>query len=87
MPESRQSINARCGRCSASPTKYLLEENPGLAQSLAWRDPYLDPINHIQIRLLQHNRQAGPEEMPDNPYLDPLLRSINALAAGMRNTG
>ena len=72
---------------SIADSKYLLEQNPSLAQSLAWRDPYLDPINHIQIKLLQHNRELGSEEVADNPYLDPLLRSINALAAGMRNTG
>jgi phosphoenolpyruvate carboxylase len=72
---------------SIADSKYLLEESPSLAQSLAWRDPYLDPVNHIQIRLLQHHRAFEAEEGSDNPYLDPLLRSINALAAGMRNTG
>jgi phosphoenolpyruvate carboxylase len=27
------------------------------------------------------------DEREDTPWLEPLLRSINAIAAGMRNTG
>ncbi len=69
----------------------LLEENPTLAQSLERRNPYLDPLNHIQITVLHRYRQALREHGADSPeaetWLRPLLRSINALAAGMRNTG
>ncbi|MFZ1830431.1 MAG: phosphoenolpyruvate carboxylase, partial [Candidatus Competibacteraceae bacterium] len=69
----------------------LLEENPTLAKSLERRNPYLDPLNHIQIALLPRYRQALREHGADSPeaetWLRPLLRSINALAAGMRNTG
>ncbi len=61
----------------------LCAELPSLALSLARRDPYLDPINYIQITLLRRTRREGP----DSPWLDPLLRSINAISAGMRNTG
>lgn len=62
----------------------LLEESPELAISLNQRNPYLDPLNHIQVVLLRKLRQ---EESSDSPWLEPLLRSINAIAAGMRNTG
>jgi phosphoenolpyruvate carboxylase len=62
----------------------LLEESPELAISLNQRNPYLDPLNHIQVVLLHKFRQ---EEAVDSPWLEPLLRSINAIAAGMRNTG
>jgi len=68
----------------------LLEENPTLVLSLERRGPYLDPINHIQFTLLRRHRQsldAKPGEAQATPWLEPLLRSINALAAGMRNTG
>ena len=63
----------------------LLEEMPDLAISLAHRNPYLDPLNHIQVVLLKNLRDAQGEG--DSPWLEPLLRSINAIAAGMRNTG
>jgi len=62
----------------------MLEESPELAISLNRRNPYLDPLNHIQVVLLRKLRQ---DEAPDSPWLEPLLRSINAIAAGMRNTG
>ncbi|CDI03506.1 Phosphoenolpyruvate carboxylase [Candidatus Competibacter denitrificans Run_A_D11] len=69
----------------------LLEENPTLAKSLERRNPYLDPLNHIQVTLLLRYRQALRDQGADSPeaekWLRPLLRSINALAAGMRNTG
>ncbi|MFP4683435.1 MAG: phosphoenolpyruvate carboxylase, partial [Ectothiorhodospira sp.] len=67
-------------------TGTLLEENPTLALSLMRRDPYLDPLNHIQITLLRR-RRGGQTPEEDDPWLSPLLRSINAIAAGQRNTG
>jgi phosphoenolpyruvate carboxylase len=54
---------------------------------LARRNPYLDPLNHIQIALLKRYRQAPGSDTSPSAWLDPLLRSINAIAAGMRNTG
>ena len=65
----------------------LLEENPTLQLSLQRREPYLDPLNHVQITLLQRYRDEGLEEEEREQWLDPLLRTINAIAAGMRNTG
>ncbi|MCG5510901.1 phosphoenolpyruvate carboxylase [Ectothiorhodospira lacustris] len=67
----------------------LLDDNPVLALSLMRRNPYLDPLNHIQITLLRRHRalQGTGTGAADDPWLSPLLRSINAIAAGMRNTG
>lgn len=65
----------------------LLADNPRLSLSLARRNPYLDPLNHIQIAALRRYRQL-PETDPERArWLAPLLRSINALAQGLRNTG
>jgi phosphoenolpyruvate carboxylase len=65
----------------------LLDDNPALSVSLMRRDPYLDPLSHIQIKLLKHYRDESLSEEERDSWLDPLLRSINAIAAGMRNTG
>lgn len=65
----------------------LLEEVPTLALSLARRNPYLDPLNYIQIILLRRFRNETLSEEERKKWLSPLLRSINAIAAGMRNTG
>ena len=62
----------------------LLEDNPALAVSFDHRKRYLDPLNHIQVVVL---RKLRADEHEDSPWLEPLLRSINAIAAGMRNTG
>ncbi len=66
---------------------HLIEDNPVLALSLARRNPYLDPLNHIQTVLLKRYRAAPGDERRPSIWRDPLLRSINAIAAGMRNTG
>jgi len=68
-------------------TKQLLEENPVLAASLHRRDAYLGPLNILQVYLLRQVRSVDAENTEYNPWLKPLLRSINAIAAGMRNTG
>jgi phosphoenolpyruvate carboxylase len=67
--------------------RHLLEETPALALSLRRRNPYLDPLNHIQIKLLGRVRNPELDEPERERWLEPLLRSINAIASGMRNTG
>jgi phosphoenolpyruvate carboxylase len=65
----------------------LLEDNQSLALSISRRRPYLDPINHIQVRLLKRYRNESVWEEEQLQWLTPLKRTINAIAAGMRNTG
>ena len=65
----------------------LLEENPSLGLSLFRRNPYLDPLNNIQITLLARYRNTDLTSDQRERWLHPLLRSINAIASGMRNTG
>jgi phosphoenolpyruvate carboxylase len=65
----------------------LLEDNQALALSISRRRPYIDPINHIQVRLLKHYRSESLGQAEQETWLTPLKRSINAIAAGMRNTG
>jgi len=65
----------------------LLEENPNLGLSLYRRNPYLDPLNNIQITLLSRYRNPSLTDEQRDRWLHPLLRSINAIASGMRNTG
>jgi len=67
-------------------SKALMAETPELSLSLSRRSPYLDPLNHIQINLIKKVRE-NTNEGEKSIYLTPLLRSINAIAAGMRNTG
>jgi len=66
---------------------HLLEDNPGLSLSLHRRDPYLDPLNNIQVTLLSRYRNNDLTDEQRDRWLKPLLLSINAIASGMRNTG
>ncbi len=65
----------------------LLSDTPSLAISLRRRDPYLDPLSHIQILMLKRYRSEDLTEDEQSAWLNPLLRTISAVAAGMRNTG
>jgi phosphoenolpyruvate carboxylase len=52
-----------------------------LLRSIALRNPYVDPMNAVQVELLRRHR-AG-----DETAQLPLLRSITGIAAALRNTG
>jgi phosphoenolpyruvate carboxylase len=65
----------------------LMAETPLLQYSLSRREPYLDPLNHIQITVLGRHRKHMISSQEESPWLDELLLTINAIAAGMRNTG
>ncbi len=61
----------------------LLEDNALLRRLIDVRNPYVDPVNILQVELLRRVR-AGDEEPAT---LDALLVTMNGIAAGMRNTG
>ena len=60
-----------------------VESTPVLRRSIDVRNPYVDPINLVQIELLARLRQphAAPELMR------AFAVTVNGIAAGMRNTG
>ena len=59
----------------------LLDRHPVLQQSIRLRNPYVDPMNAIQVELLKRWRSGN------EAALRPLLRSIAGIAAALRNTG
>jgi phosphoenolpyruvate carboxylase len=65
--------------------KLLLETYPEGRMSLEARNPYLDPINLLQIELLRRLRQTGEEPSPE--VWEAFVMTVNGIAAGMRNTG
>jgi phosphoenolpyruvate carboxylase len=61
----------------------LIEDNAVLRRSIDVRNPYVDPINLVQVEVLSRLREAGD----DPQLLDAFLVTVNGVAAGMRNTG
>jgi phosphoenolpyruvate carboxylase len=59
----------------------LLDRHPVLQRSVALRNPYVDPMNALQVELLLRHRAGDPEATR------PLLRSIAGIAGALRNTG
>jgi len=86
MVASEYDLTVR-GVMDVSEISELIEENPSLALSLNRRNPYLDPLNHIQVTLIERCRDESLDQEQRDAWLAPLLRTINAIAAGMRNTG
>ncbi|HET7696063.1 MAG TPA: phosphoenolpyruvate carboxylase [Vicinamibacterales bacterium] len=66
----------------------LLADREVLRRSIEVRNPYVDPINLIQVALLERLAQAGDLEEEDRAALRQAVRlTISGVAAGMRNTG
>jgi len=60
-----------------------LEATPVLRRSIDVRNPYVDPINLVQIELLRRLRLA--QDAPE--LLRAFAVTVSGVAAGMRNTG
>ena len=65
----------------------ILEREMKLKRSIELRNPYVDPVHHVQVELLKRYR-ALPSDHADRANLErALLLSIQGIAAGLRNTG
>jgi phosphoenolpyruvate carboxylase len=65
-------------------SEHLLDAYPVLRRSIEVRNPYVDPINLVQIELLRRLR-SGAEK--DDELWHAFMITVNGIAAGMRNTG
>ncbi len=62
----------------------LLDGDRTQQRALALRNPYVDPMNLMQVDLLRRWRSGGRE---DQELLEALLASVNGIAQGLQNTG
>ena len=77
-------------------TQGRLATQPELAGILAYRFPYVDPLNHLQVELMRRHRKAGASEPSgDGSAMESTQQrlqrgihlSINGVASALRNTG
>ena len=67
---------------------HLMADHPWIAESIALRNVYTDPLNVLQAELLHRARQAEANNLPTDPNVEQaLMVTIAGVAAGMRNTG
>ena len=69
---------------TATGKERLLTENVVLRRSIEVRNPYVYPINLVQIELLRRLREDGEA---DPQISKAFMVTVNGIAAGMRNTG
>jgi phosphoenolpyruvate carboxylase len=65
----------------------LLEREPVLANSIRLRNPYIDPLNHLQVemlRRLRHDRLSRRERALARRVV---ALTVNGIAGGLINTG
>ncbi len=76
---TRQAVLAITG------TTELMEDLPWLQRSIRIRNPYVDPLNFIQVELFKRLADAPEDEAEE---LHALLRlTIQGVASGLRTTG
>lgn len=62
--------------------KRLVEHEPFVLQGIIVRNPYVDPLNILQIEILERIRKGETGKIHD-----AMAIVINGISAGMRNTG
>ncbi|SQK77296.1 Phosphoenolpyruvate carboxylase [Tatumella ptyseos] len=67
---------------------HLMADQPWIAESIALRNVYTDPLNVLQAELLSRSRACEAAGEVTAPEVEQaLMVTIAGIAAGMRNTG
>jgi phosphoenolpyruvate carboxylase len=59
----------------------LLDRHPVVQRTIRLRNPYVNPLNAMQVALLRAHRDGDPDAAR------PLVRTIAGITAGLRNSG
>jgi len=73
--------------CSVTGQPQLLEDMSAIRISIERRNPYVDPLNYIQVSLLKQLRSMSEGDDEYEEVLEAVLATINGIAAGMKTTG
>ncbi len=68
--------------------KALLEREPVLAKSVQLRNPYIDPLNYIQVEMIRRLRGMEDKTSAEADALRAVIElTINGVSGGLKNTG
>jgi phosphoenolpyruvate carboxylase len=73
--------------CSILNQTEILANSPIIKRSIERRNPYIDPLNFIQVATLRELRAMSPDDPNHDAALQVVLNTINGIAAGMKTTG
>ena len=66
----------------------LMQSEPVIQRSIQLRNPYVDPLNYIQVEMLRRLRALPDADSAEAETLrEIIVLTINGIAAGLRNTG
>jgi phosphoenolpyruvate carboxylase len=65
----------------------LLDGAPVLQRSIGLRNPYVDSLSELQVRLLRRLRALPADDRDRGRVLRLVQASVNGVAAGLQNTG
>jgi phosphoenolpyruvate carboxylase len=65
----------------------LLDGSPVLQRSIALRNPYVDSLSGLQVRLLANLRRRPPDDPERERILRLVQMTVNGVAAGLQSTG
>jgi phosphoenolpyruvate carboxylase len=83
--EIRAEYQSACEQVLAiKDCRALLDSDPTMQRSIALRNPYIDPMNLMQVDLLERWRAGG---RADRELFEALLASAGGIAQGLQSTG
>jgi phosphoenolpyruvate carboxylase len=67
--------------------KQLLAREPVLRKSVELRNPYIDPLNYLQVEMLRRLRTGGLDAEAEQATRRVVELTINGISGGLKNTG
>ncbi len=68
--------------------KALLERELVLARSVQLRNPYIDPLNYIQVEMIRRLRRIEDKQSDEAAAIRAVIElTINGVSGGLKNTG
>jgi phosphoenolpyruvate carboxylase len=65
-----------------------MDSEPVIQRAIRLRNPYVDPLNYVQVEMLRRVRALKDDEGEEAEALRVvIIQTINGIAAGLRNTG